>query len=58
MTEQIQKKKYVIKRVLSEEDVSKIKEELTKVLQNAMQYYRNLIGYSYVCHIGQKAITQ
>jgi hypothetical protein len=44
METQTQKKKYVIKKVLSEEDVGRVKEELTKVLQNAMQYYRNLIG--------------
>jgi len=44
MTEQVQKKRYIIKRILDEEDVSKIKNGITKVLNDAIMYYRNLIN--------------
>jgi hypothetical protein len=44
MTEQIQKKKYVIKRVLSEEDVNKIRDAIVNVLKNEVEFYHNLLG--------------
>jgi hypothetical protein len=43
MTEQVQKRKYVIKRVLSEEDVNKIREKMIKVLQDVKTFYYGLL---------------
>ena len=44
MTEQVQKKKYIIKRVLDEEEVKRIKDELAELMFNVKAFYYGLLS--------------